>query len=297
MSSTAQPAAIVVGVDGSPSSDLALDWAIDEASRRKLALHLIHAHGLGYTASASLISVPPDWEETEQPLFRARARVASLAPEVPVTLESSAFSPSRSLVQASRHADTVVVGARGRGVLAGALLGSTSQQLAMHASCPVVVVRELGTARPALPRVIVGVDGSALSSDAVGCAFAYASARGLGLTAVHGWSADLVERSTVPTTPSSEWSRIADEELALVSETLAGWSGKFPDVDVRRHVMRKHAVQAMVSESDGAELVVVGSRGHGGFTGLLLGSVSQGVLLHAHCPVAVVRPRPASGDD
>ena len=77
-----------------------------------------------------------------------------------------------------------------------------------------------------------------------------------------------------------------------MAESLAGWREKYPDVDVREHVIRALPAEALIGESEGADLLVVGSRGRGGFGGLLLGSVSHTVLQHAHCPVAVVRPRP-----
>jgi nucleotide-binding universal stress UspA family protein len=113
----------------------------------------------------------------------------------------------------------------------------------------------------------------------------------VGLTVVHTWWLDFVGGG-VSGVPDEQERRMAiDEERAVAAEAVAGWGEMFPDVDVRQHVLAGHPVESLVSHSKGAELLVVGSRGRSGFSGMLLGSVSQAVLQHAHCPVAVVRPR------
>ncbi len=284
--------AVVVGVDGSPTSALALDWAVDEASRRRLALHLVNAWFLRYAQASPMLVAPLDIPDPEALLRDAVARVATLAPGLRVSTEYADSPAAAALVVASATADSVVVGSRGHGTIGRAIVGSTSMQVATHAACPVVVVREVPRVLDAIPRVVVGVDGSAVSTEAVAYAFAQASMRGLGLTVVHAWHLDAVGGVVAAARSSeTEWQRLVQEEYALTSESLAGWCEKYPDVDVRNHVVRQHPVDALVSESRSAELVVVGSRGHGGFRGLLIGSVSQGVLHRVHCPVAVVRPR------
>jgi nucleotide-binding universal stress UspA family protein len=282
---------IVVAVDGSASSQAALDWAIDEAGRRTLPLHLLHAFGLDY----SMVPRPTlsaDGTSVDDELLEAGvARVRSLAPAVRVTAEAVTGDPAPALVELSGTADTIVLGARGRGAVRGALLGSVSLQVAMHARCPVVVVRELPRPSASVPRVVVGIDGSPTSERAIEYAFAQASLRGLGLTVVHAWWMEFVEGVIATTSSQEQWDRMGQEQQALVSESLAGWRDKYPDVDVRQHVVRSLPAEALIGESDDADLVVVGSRGRGGFSGLLLGSVSHSVMQHAHCPVAVVRPR------
>jgi nucleotide-binding universal stress UspA family protein len=183
-----------------------------------------------------------------------------------------------------------VVGARGRGALATALLGSTSVDVAAAARCPVVVVRELPTPGATPARVVVGSDGSELSAAAIGEAFAQADARGLDLTVVQAWYLDTTTGGLAALSVESVRREVAQAEQAVAAEAVAGWREKYPDVRVHVHVLQGHPVQAVVEHSKGAELVVVGSRGRGGFGGLLLGSVSQGVLHHAHCPVMVVHP-------
>jgi nucleotide-binding universal stress UspA family protein len=195
--------------------------------------------------------------------------------------------PARILLEHARHAQLVVVGSRGHGDFSALLLGSTSLQVAMHAPCPVIVVRwprPGAVSGPSVGRIVVGIDGSELSESAVAFAFDEADRRDVGLTALHAWESPLPEAL-----PTHEWQAVEDEERALLAERLAGWGEKYPDVDVDHRVVRGDAIANLVAESVGAELTVVGSRGAGGFRGLVLGSVSHGLLHHAGSPVAVVR--------
>lgn len=291
---------IVVGVDASTASDVALEWAVEEATRRRLPVHLLHA----YTQEL-VVALPPELEggepRTDAVIDAALARVHTMNPQLSVTFAVPYGSAAGELVDASADADTVVIGARGRSTLGGIVLGSVSLGVAMHAACPVVVVRERSTLTgPSAGRVVVGVDGSEVSAAAVGYAFAHASSRDVGLTVVHAWWLEFVEGSlaSAPTTEAVEtdWEHIAEGQRLVVAESLAGWREKYPDVEVREHIVKGHPVEALVDESDGAELLVVGTRGKGGFTGLMLGSVSHGVLHRAHCPVAVARPAPAASE-
>ena len=282
---------IVVGVDGSGSGARALDWAIDEASRRGRPLHLVHARETTDSMASSFVSAPPSWDDPEWVVRDAREHVASRAPQLVVTSSDELSPASSALVAASEHADTVVVGARGRGALGTALLGSTSHRVATHAGCPVVVVREAVVPSDASPRVVVGVDGSALSAEAVGYAFATASERSLPLTVVHAWSGQELAALDVPAAVANEvWAAAADHQRIQTEESIVGWSEKYPDVTVRITVPHGPPVDALVTESELTELLVLGSRGLGPFRGVLLGSVSEAVLHRAHCPVAVVRP-------
>ena len=132
---------------------------------------------------------------------------------------------------------------------------------------------------------MVGVDGSEASEPALGYAFAHAASTGCGLTAVHTWcwEVNLGEPWT------GDWTQIANQEATLVAESLAGWSEKYPDVPVRRYVVRGDPVAELLGQSHGASLLVVGSRGRGGFIGLVLGSVSRRILKRGTCSVAIVR--------
>jgi nucleotide-binding universal stress UspA family protein len=281
--------AIVVGVDGSPTSDLAVDWAVEEATRRKLPLHIIHAFSFGYPMTKSgFRHTVDDLRQVAQGVRKdAVARASRANPELAITWDESAYGPAPALVNASETAATVVVGARGLSAARGVLVGSVSLQVATHARCPVVVVHEKPTPAPGAP-VVVGVDGSVMSTNAISYAYEQASSRGVGLTVVHAWWLENVEGAAAAAIWTVDWQQFAEEEQALVAESLAGWQDKYPDVPVRRHSVRGLPVEALVRQSENACLVVVGTRGRGGFAGLLLGSVSQGVLHRSHCPVAVV---------
>jgi nucleotide-binding universal stress UspA family protein len=278
---------VVIGVDDRPTSQVALAWAIDEATRRNLALRILHART--YPPDPRLDG-PDGGGEVGMPtvVADAVARAHALAPGLEVTTEVSVLTPSLALLDASERAACIVVGARGRGPVVGAIIGTTSFEVAARAACPVVVVRQLPEIEPMRPGVLVGADGSAVSAEAIGYAFAQASDRELPLTVVHACPADFGSAYLAPWLAADPAARAAEEQ-ALAAEEVAGWSEKYPDVLVRRHVLRGDPVKALVDHSRGAELLVVGSRGLGGFGGRLLGSVSQGVLRQAHCPVAVVR--------
>ncbi len=314
--------AVVVGVDGSLSGEAALDWAVDEAARRHLPLHLVHAFAFEYPVIG--VGGMPESEvmlvAATGLVESAAARATAAAPGLTVTTATPQDYAPHALVSASEHADTVVVGARGLGGVRGLLVGSVSLQVATHAHCPVVVVPEAARALAGLGgpeeeegipsdedrmieppegaaplergRVVVGVDGSELSSAALGYAFMEASERGCGLTAVNAWLLNAPSISLAESGITFDPELLEGQQKILLAESLAGWSEKYPDVEVQRRTVHADPTEALVIESVGAELLVVGSRGRGGFSGLLLGSVSQGVLHRAHCPVAIVRNRP-----
>jgi len=285
---------IVVGIDGSPSSEAAFDWALDEAARRHLPLHLVSARERDLPIDAGLLDSPATATAvmtqarnlTEELLATHSARALRAHPTLAVTTESSPSFAAAALVELSSRADTVVVGNRGHGILMGKLLGSVSTQVTMHADCPVVVVGEHVDGRKERRGVVVGVDGSSGSEQALAYAFEQASTRQTRLDVVHAWW------TTVPGGVTVDLLRAQQTLQALgMSESMAGWSEKHPDVQVTEHLPLGPAVLALLEQARHAELLVVGSRGLGGFRRLMLGSVSHGVLQHAHCPVAVIRPR------
>ncbi len=291
-SSGADSGAVVIGVDGSQSGVLALEWGLAEATRRHLAVHLLHAFVQDYPTMA--IAAPPPMRDlrgaAESVLHEATRRARHIAPDLTITGAVHTGSPARFLVEASRRADTVVVGTQGLRGLARAMLGSTAGQVAAHSHCPVVVVRESVQVAPHGEQVVVGVDAGGFSREAVGYAYAQASARGTGLTVVHSWWLEYggTELAGPPTGPDQGQVELGAQ--TVVAEAVAGWGQQYPDVQVERVVVHGDAVDVLVKESAGADLLVVGSRGRGGFSGLLLGSVSRHVLQLAQCPVAVVRP-------
>jgi nucleotide-binding universal stress UspA family protein len=219
----------------------------------------------------------------------AAAAAAGVAPELAVEQDVVDGLPVPVLSAEAARAQLVVLGDRGLGGFTGLLAGSVAVALATHAPCPVVVVRgpTPGAPPPSDGPVVVGIDGSPTSEAALAFAFEAADLRGVPLVAVHTWT-DYQMESTM--TAVLEGDAIDADEHRLLAERLAGWGEKYPDVPVQRLVTRYRPARTLVEQSAHAQLVVVGSRGRGGFVGMLLGSVSHALLHHAGCPVAVVRP-------
>jgi len=277
---------VVVGVDGSVSAYRAVEWAAGEAHRRGVGLRLVRAF------SWTTADHPTGWvaryrdemlDVSRRQVARAVRIAADTRPDVEAESQVAIGAPIEVLSSEARRAQLLVLGDRGLGEVAGLVLGSVAVSLAARGACPVVVVR--GERAGADGPVVVGVDGSPVSEAALAFAFDAAAARGVDLVAVHAWSPTAIDEELASLV---EWD--ASAESAVLAERLAGWGQKYPQVEVRRTVVRDGAVRALVTASAGAQLVVVGSRGRGNAAGLLLGSVSHGVLHGAHCAVAVVRP-------
>ncbi|MEP6631875.1 MAG: universal stress protein [Lapillicoccus sp.] len=298
-SSPATPlSTIVVGLDGSSHSDQALDWAVAEATARGLPLHLVHARETTVTVWSPMMVVPSDLDNETWVIDGALSRVRAAAPDLQVTTATTTGPASAALENASRGADTLVVGARGRGVVGSILLGSTSLHVAGHAQCPVIVVRTAEPASDPAPHpilepgraVVVGYDGSPRSADALGYAFAATALRSLPLDVVTCWEPEeLATYRLTPTVADEVRAAAAGHHRDLTVAAAAPWREKYPDVEIRIHVTTDHPAFGLVSRSSHAALVVVGSRGLGSVRGPLLGSVSSAVLHGCRCPVAVVR--------
>ncbi len=281
MSSSAQR--VIVAYDGSADSDRGLDWAIGYAGRRSLPIEV-------YSSSGDLEYLPERTEDQAGDLVEgwlegAAARLKdSGSRDWTTTATKGKVVPE--LIEASKDASMLVVGAQGHGVLGGMLLGSVSQHLTRHAHCPVVVVR--GAHAPTSNRVVVGVDGSDASLKALRFGFQYADVVDGSVVAVHGRSMTAMNGPwDVDVAPAV--AEEMDSAQRLLAEAVAGLREEYPDVPLELQPMPLPAVRALADASLTAALVVVGTRGHGGFMGLLLGSVSGSVLQHAQCPVAVVR--------
>jgi nucleotide-binding universal stress UspA family protein len=286
------PDPIVVGVDGSESAADAVRWAAREASVRHGRLRLVSAlvvpepnhignPGLGTSYKRTMT------EAAETTLADAVEQARSVDPGLDVQTQLWTGFPVPVLLDESLSASLVVIGSRGLGGFSGLLAGSVAVGVAARGACPVVVVRGSGE-RPAGRPVVVGVDGSPLSEDALALAFEEAALHAAPLLAVHSWQEDATELSIAPLV---DWEGLEAQEHLLLAERLAGWSEKYPDVEVTRRVRRVGPAGELVELSRTAELVVVGTRGRGGLRGLLLGSVSHALIHHAHCPVLVARPQ------
>ncbi len=289
--STSRPP-VVVGYDGSELSTAALDWAGDEARLRNVGVRVVVARGLA-TAMVPGMPVIPAWpgDVADSVLDEARSRLHEAHPDLVVTTDEVVGGPARVLIDASVDAEVVVVGRASQQPLTEAVVGSTSAQLVAHASCPVVVVDQ-PSGGPRVDRVVVGVDGSEAGQAALSYAFEEASLRRVPLIAVHAWWLDVPEKIGLSWLSEESVAKIAGTEEAVLSEALAGWSEKDPDVHITEVVSRERPVDAILLHARRGALIVVGGRGRGGFAGLVLGSVSQG-LLHRprECPLVVVPTR------
>ncbi|MFF4242496.1 universal stress protein [Actinomadura geliboluensis] len=284
---------IVVGVDGSEASLRAVDWAAAEAVRREASLHLV------YVVTPWLFDVPDDRRAAQvrkQMLDDGRrvvdigaARAREGAPGLEVTGEQTGGQPAEVLIDRARDALMLVTGPRGTGGLTGLVLGSVANQVAAHAPCPVVVVR------PSEPsergEIVVGVDGSQAGAGAIGFAFEEASVRGARLRALLAWTHPVSSGPGDMVPLVHDLGILAADEQRLLSEALAGRRAEYPDVEVVAETVRGRAARVLAEASGHADLLVVGSRGRGGFAGLLLGSVGHAMLMRARCPVAVVSGR------
>ena len=286
---------VVVGVDGSEPAAAALDWAVRQAALEGRELVVVHACGVPgamqdfediVANERGLMSVGRSI--AREAVREARLTDATIGVDGVVTMGHA----ETVLGEASESADMIVLGARGRGTVASALLGSVSATLARESHCPVIIIRAFDEAPEKDERpVVVGVDGTPVSSAAVEFAFRMASLRAAPLTLLHAtW--DLREQAApiADLRSYAEKVNLSEEEERLVAETVAGLCEKYPDVVVTETYRRGEPVRQLVEASREASLVVVGSRGRRLLATTLLGSVSRGVAERAYCPVAVVRP-------
>ena len=295
---------VLVGVTDDTGST-AVSWAAAEAARRGVPLHLLHAYssessypwGYGYPLPAGVLHSAEEVARNNalSVLEDAANTVRDEHPDVEVLTTLARGSAAASLVSGSADSSLLVVSRRMHKHPRLAALGSVSLAVAAHAACPVIVLPAAGTPQGptdatgspwrATGHVVVGVEDSPECLDAAGFAFAHAAARGLPVTVVHAW---WVDPAVLAMSEVAAWAELDADEPVVVDAILAPWLGRYPDVRVTRVIAREQPADALLGAAAGAELLVVGSRGRGGFTGLLLGSVSQAVLHHSRCPVAIV---------
>jgi nucleotide-binding universal stress UspA family protein len=282
---------VVVGVDGSPASDAAVRWAAGEAAMRALRMKLIHvvAPTRGNTTMAPNGTVAQWQEDHARQIVEQSRRVVDGLPvrkrlEVGVQLAYAHVVPA--LLDASMHAYMIVVGARGPDAEVRHPLGSVTWALIRHAHCPVAVVHDPQAAQGETREapVLVGIDGSASSEAATALAFDEASRRGVGVVALHAWT-------NVGVFPilGMGWRDYRHEGDELLTQRLAGWQERYPDVRVDRRLVCDVPARWLVEESKNAQLVVLGSHGRGHSPGKHLGSVTSAVAQSSCVPVIVFR--------
>ncbi|MGW0481539.1 universal stress protein [Nonomuraea sp. NPDC003214] len=266
---------IVVGVDGSRAGLEAAAWAAAEAELRHVPLLIAHAmtRWAVETGDGRLADVAAWMREGGRSVLQAaRERAGHDRPEADVETTLLAGDPREALIAAGRDAELLVIGSHGIGGVRGMLVGSVAHGVAGRAPCDVVLVREV----PSSPRqeIVAGVDGSETSARVLDFAFAEARLRGCRVRAVHAWN----------------WpGPFDDAERTVLADLLAGPRERHPGVPVIEETVHAHPVEALRQAATGAELLVAGSRGRGTLAGMVLGSVSQALLQHAPCPLAVVR--------
>jgi nucleotide-binding universal stress UspA family protein len=277
---------IVVGVDESPNAAQALRWAVEHGAVRHQPVTAVMAWGYlaQHHAEASQPFDPQYTEaDAEEALTELVRRTVGLDAGVGRKLVCD-LAP-RALLEATRDAALLVVGARGVGGFEGLLLGSVSRQVLHHASCPVVVVRA-SAHPPATRRIIVGVDGSGPARAALRWAIDEGSARQLPVVALHAWRYPYVSNGLfVPVVDVDLLEKCAAELLDHEIDAVDASRLASP---IQRRVEPAPAAAAIMAAAGEDAIVVVGSRGLGGFKGLLFGSVSDQLTLHAPCPVVVL---------
>jgi len=275
---------IVVGVDGSRTGLEAAGWAGAEAALRRTPVTVAHAvakwicedGGGPYAEVARWMR-----ENATTVLAAAEDRIRREHRDVQVASELLPGDPRSALIKAAEDAELLVVGSRGIGGVRGLLIGSVAHGVAAHAHANVVLVHE----RPRSPRgeIVAGVDGSPSGLRAFDFALAEAAMRGARLRAVQAWAWPQ-PGGFEPADSDSE-----QDTLRALRELVAGHQARHPDVDVVTEVVHGHPVEVLKEAAAGSDLLVVGSRGHGQLAGMIMGSISQALLHHAPCPLAIVR--------
>lgn len=286
MSSNMDHQDVVVGIDPVKDWHLPLAWATDEAHRRGLGLRLV-------------LVVPPrhdpqhvDGTPHHMALERAGAETLAAAadrsharwPDVATTTSLLGGRPGPTLAHLSKRARMLVLGSRHLSRAEEFLsAGSLVVPVTAQAYCPVVVVADAEHSTQQPSYLVVGVDGSEASQAALALAFEEADLRGCALRTVAGWQPPVFSlRRREPD---------LDDERRLLSETVVGWAGKYPDVPLRHEVVAGPPVEVLAEAAEHALAVVVGRRGQGGYSGMRLGSVVHGLPHRAHCPVVTVPMR------
>ena len=283
---SAQPGSVIVGYDGSPDAKRALAWGADLARSTSAPLRVVVA--TGDMRLRQVTELDQEWERARIAELTTDARAAASA----VALDEDALTfvdagPAPALIVDADPTSVIVLGSRGHGRVAGALIGSVTQHVAFHAPCTVVVVRQ--QSNPEETRVVVGVDGSEDCKPALEFAFAYAERAAAPLTALN------VLHTLSPGPPyasryvGDRYARELGRAEPIIEESLAEDVRRHPGVDVSREIVAGSIGRVLCDASEQAALLVVGSRGRGAFQSLLLGSVGQTVLHRARCPVVIAR--------
>jgi nucleotide-binding universal stress UspA family protein len=286
---------VIAGIDGSGCARDAAHWAAAEAIRRHAVLGLVLAYHLPPMGSSGYSPYPANLltdlrEQGWGVLADTSAELRRANPGLQTTMKLVYGHPAAVLRKASKRALLTVVGSHGANRITVAL-GSVAADIAEGCPGPVAVIHHTQT--PPNGPVVVGVDGSPTSRAAIEYAFAAADAWKAPLIAVHCWTDPSID-GPVPACAADALSvqQIQDEERTLLSRELADWIEKYPEVTVQQAVIHDRPAVGLLEYAPFAQLIVAGSRGHGGIAGMLLGSTGQALIAHGRCPVVIVRPTP-----
>ena len=272
-------ASIIVGFDGSPPACAALVWGAREAGLRHASLGILHSWPWPLHLTTQEMGFV---NEAQQLVADGTALVREVAPEVEVTTDIVADGPAAALMNAASSADLLVMG-----IQPARLGGSVASQVAGRAHCPVVLVPASARAKPEIAQIVVGISGNAPAEAELGAAFAEAELHGARLTILHTWRDPLPTKQAdlQPFYYSSE--AVLEQETRLVSEVIAGWRTKYPDVDVLTWVEETHTRRLLIELAANADLMVLGSHRDTGQQLLALGSVTRSVVHHVACPILI----------
>ncbi|MDX3098513.1 universal stress protein [Streptomyces sp. ME01-24h] len=304
------PRTVTAGLDGSPESRAAADWAAREALRRGLPLRLLHVHDRQpyssvYAPLAGAVAGPdPDTQRrwAESVPRDAAAQLTGRHPDLEISAGLVSGQPAAALAAAAGESELLVLGSRGLGALAGFLVGSVASATVAQAVRPVVLVRAGQTGedehRPDLDGlvsqytpfrdVVLGIDLDRPHEDLLAFAFEAAVLRGTGLRVVHGWNLPASYGFNPAAIALDLEHELTDAQAKALTQALAPWRAKYPAVEVAELSLAGGAARHLVEAAADASLVVVGRRVRHAAAGAHIGPVTHAVLHHAKAPVAVV---------
>jgi nucleotide-binding universal stress UspA family protein len=283
---------IVVGVDGSEQSDRAVQYAVVDARRRGTGIVLVHAiHETAPMAAMLPLYSLESFAEVGQRIVEDAERLAlELDPDVDVSTSVKGGSRVGVILDASEHASLVVLGHRSRSLARRVLAHSTTTGIAARAHCPVVSVPDTWPEDGTHGRVVVGIDASPASHDALDLAFQEARRRSSKLVVMHAWRLPTAYDDIAYTRVAvEEWLASAREEM---EKTLAPFREAYPTVEVELDLRHDYAAPALAASTEGADLIVVGRRGHGAPLGIYLGSLARMLIREGSCPVEITPQHP-----
>ncbi|MET8036280.1 universal stress protein [Streptomyces sp. NPDC005345] len=283
---------LVVGVDGSDGSLLAIDWATDEATRTELPLRLVYASlWERYEGATPKLRRERASEQVlaDHIVASAAERVLRNNPDLTVSTETVPAEAVTALLAEGRNATALITGSRGRGELKGTLLGSVGLAVAARADCPVIVVRgDKAALTGSHERILLGAGEPDTCAEAVRFAFQEAETRGCELDVIRAWRCPAGEAADETALAEDPAHQHATQASALVEKLVADAAAQHPGVRVRRTAVEGAARKVLVHRSAAADLVILGARRRSGRFGLQLGRVGHTLLHHSECPVAVV---------